>query len=240
MQPGDLPRRTEFYEWVMLRGQEDFNFLGNIIWSDEAKFSKNGMFNRHNSYYWCDQNPCLTREVHFQDEWSFNVFCALKNEKILCFHIYQENLNSDRYLEILRNIVVPATENPPLQEYGAMYYQQDGAPAHNARIISEFLDATFPGNWIGNREPYLWPARSPDLSPLDFFLWGYPKGTVYARHSTTKEDMIARVRNTLQGIELQVIRNSTRENLRKRVELCLEHEVAHFEHVLKKIRFSID
>ncbi|KAJ8923944.1 hypothetical protein NQ315_006720 [Exocentrus adspersus] len=32
-----------------------------------------------------------------------------------------------------------------------------------------FLNDVFPGKWIGKRGPIEWPARSPDLSPLDFY-----------------------------------------------------------------------
>ena len=34
-----------------------------------------------------------------------------------------------------------------------------------------FLDATFPNRWIGGDGPTPWPPRSPDISPLDLFLW---------------------------------------------------------------------
>jgi hypothetical protein len=35
------------------------------------------------------------------------------------------------------------------------------------------------GRWIGRGGPIAWPPRSPDLTPLDIFLWGYVKNTVY-------------------------------------------------------------
>jgi hypothetical protein len=49
---------------------------------------------------------------------------------------------------------------------GRMHFQQDGAPPH-------------PGRWIGRAAPLPWPPRSPDLTPLDFFLWGFVKDRVY-------------------------------------------------------------
>jgi hypothetical protein len=33
--------------------------------------------------------------------------------------------------------------------------------------------------WIGRGGSITWPPRSPDLTPLDFFLWGYAKNIVY-------------------------------------------------------------
>ena len=47
---------------------------------------------------------------------------------------------------------------------------QDGAPAHFARAPREVLDRWFPGRWIGRGGAVRWPARSPDLTPLDFYL----------------------------------------------------------------------
>ena len=47
----------------------------------------------------------------------------------------------------------------------------DGAPAHFSLVAREFLNATYEDRWIGRGGPHLWPARSPDLNPLDFFLW---------------------------------------------------------------------
>ena len=55
---------------------------------------------------------------------------------------------------------------------------QDGAPPHFNCFVTDVLNARFPDAWIG---PIPWPLRSPDLSPLDFFLWGgYIKNIVCA------------------------------------------------------------
>jgi hypothetical protein len=37
----------------------------------------------------------------------------------------------------------------------------------------------FPGHWVGRDGPIPWSPRSPDIKPLDFFLWGYVKDIVY-------------------------------------------------------------
>jgi hypothetical protein len=36
----------------------------------------------------------------------------------------------------------------------------------------------FPSRWIGRATPIAWPTSSPDLTPMDFFLWGLVKGRV--------------------------------------------------------------
>ncbi|KAJ4428267.1 hypothetical protein ANN_24284 [Periplaneta americana] len=42
---------------------------------------------------------------------------------------------------------------------------------HFSLDVRRHLNATFPGRWIG-RDGTAWPPRSPDLNPLDFYLWG--------------------------------------------------------------------
>lgn len=93
LKPGDYERRVFFCEWLLIKCQENENFLKNVIWSDEAKFTKNGLFNRHNSHYWHYENPHVIRERQYQEYWSFNVFCAIRNNQIIAVHFYDDNLN---------------------------------------------------------------------------------------------------------------------------------------------------
>lgn len=60
-----------------------------------------------------------------------------------------------------------------------MYYQHDGAPADFARQVKQHLDERFPERCIGRSGPISLPPRSPDLTPLDYCLWGWFKEEVY-------------------------------------------------------------
>jgi hypothetical protein len=46
-------------------------------------------------------------------------------------------------------------------------------------ISATMLGFTWTERWIDRSGPIAWPPRSPDLTPLDFFLWGYVKNIVY-------------------------------------------------------------
>ena len=55
---------------------------------------------------------------------------------------------------------------------------------HFHNEVRRYLNNVLPRRWIGRgceRDNRLmpWPARSPDLTPCDFFLWGYIKDKVY-------------------------------------------------------------
>ena len=53
-------------------------------------------------------------------------------------------------------------------------------PPHFANFVRTFLDEEFLERWIGRGSPYItWPARSSDLTPPDFSLWGFVKDQVY-------------------------------------------------------------
>ena len=59
-------------------------------------------------------------------------------------------------------------------------YQQDGAPPHFRHDVRRYLNDTLPHRQIGHASeddsPLLpWPPRSHDLTPCEFFIWGYVK-----------------------------------------------------------------
>ncbi|GBN35653.1 hypothetical protein AVEN_190968-1 [Araneus ventricosus] len=82
-------------------------------------------------------------------------------------------VTSNIYLDMLQLYAVPQCPE-------GVVFQQDGAPPHYGNIVREFLDTTFPQRWIGRGAVMAWPPRSPDITPLDFFLWGYVKQHVYS------------------------------------------------------------
>jgi hypothetical protein len=51
----------------------------------------------------------------------------------------------------------------------------------------------------------LWPPCSPDLSPADFFLSGYLKGTVYKNNLHTLDDLRRNITTAINSISLQVL-----------------------------------
>ncbi|KAJ4429937.1 hypothetical protein ANN_22141 [Periplaneta americana] len=67
-----------------------------------------------------------------------------------------------------------AVENPRWFQ-SQMWYQHDGCPAYYAHTARDVLNNNYHGRWIGRAGPINWPARSPDLTSPDFFLWGYLK-----------------------------------------------------------------
>ncbi|GBO21828.1 hypothetical protein AVEN_72817-1, partial [Araneus ventricosus] len=55
-----------------------------------------------------------------------------------------------------------------------IWLQHDGNPAHKTSSVKQYLVEEFGVQIIGYGGFQEWPPRSPDLTPMDFFLWGYP------------------------------------------------------------------
>lgn len=113
-----------------------------------------------------------------------------------------------------------------------MWYLHDGAPAHSTMGVRRFLDGRFPDHWIGRHGPVRWPARSPDLTPMDCFIWPHIKNQVYAEEPLHNLDELwARIQEICANITPDQIQNSVR-NYHRRLQLCLECDGGHFEQLL--------
>lgn len=111
-----------------------------------------------------------------------------------------------------------------------MWLQHDGCPAHFSQEVRNFLDQAYPNRWIGRGSLFPWPARSPDLTILDFYLWGRIKGIVYQTRPTTPENMIDRIRDAVTNISRAEI-STALLNTRCRINSCIENDGRHFEHL---------
>lgn len=231
----DFDRRAEFCELMMERCNADENFASNIIFSDEATFMLNGTVNRHNCRYWSRISPHLVEEGHTQYPQKVNVWAGIIGGHIIGPFFLEETLNADRYLRLLQNRVIPSVAALFPGENGGIdnrvFFQQDGAPPHFAADVREYISNVFPNRWIGRRGPIEWPARSPDLTPLDFFLWGHIKNKVYQERPRNLDDLKVRITAEMRGIPVEVLHRVTR-NFQDRLGHCLAVNGRQFEHVI--------
>ena len=102
-----------------------------------------------------------------------------------------------------------------------MFFQHDGAPAHYALIVRDWLNEKFPDQLIGRRGPIEWPARSPDLSPCDFFLWGYLKDKVCQDRPATIAQLRERISTACAEISAKMCMHVC-QSMEFRLERCRE------------------
>ena len=141
--------------------------------TDEATFHNCGFVNKRNFHHSDNENPHIIRTIDRQHRWSINVWGGIINNFVVGPYFFEEYLNGETYLHFLRNAFQDIIDNLPLDVTRRMWFQQDGAPPHYSREVREYLNEEFPNRWIGRSGPVNWPPRSPDLTKMDFFLWGY-------------------------------------------------------------------
>jgi hypothetical protein len=62
----DRPARLQFCQWFLGQQARDPMFNVCVLFTDEAIFTRDSVFNYHNEHVWARQNPHATRESHFQ------------------------------------------------------------------------------------------------------------------------------------------------------------------------------
>lgn len=228
----DYDRRLVFCLWVLEKFSENENFFDFVLFSDESSFHNNGLVNRHNFHYYSDENPRFFRTLDRQHRWCVNVWGGIIGTQVVGPFFFDGHLNGAMFLRFLRDNLPVLLENIPLNIRKGMWLQLDGAPAHFEVNVRNELDRQYPNRWIGRGGPHNWPARSPDLTSPDFFLWGYIKNIVYDTPPTTPDDMRERIRNAFRSITPYILRR-VNQSFQDRIRLCIETDGHHFEHLLK-------
>ena len=90
----------------------------------------------------------------------------------------------------------------------------------------------FDDRWFRRLGPWDWPPRSPDLTPLDFFLWGVLKERVYSTPVPTKEELRQRIVRCIEDLDPREIQKATTRRVQKNILKCLERNGQHFQHLL--------
>jgi len=147
--------------------------------------------------------------------------------------ILNDRMKGQNYLDFLQNELPKQLENVPLATLFAMYFQHDAAPSHCTRHVLQHLSDTFPNRWIGRGSTINWPPRSPDLTPLDFCLWGLMKSEVCRKKVDTRDELLANILDVIACIkERQDALRRTTRHVFTRVAKCFDVDGGIFEHLL--------
>ena len=75
------------------------------------------------------------------------------------------------------------------------------------------------------------PPQSSNLTPPDYFLWGYLKGGVYQNKPRTIDALKANITEKIQAVTADVLAR-TSQNMARQVQSCLDANGGHFQHML--------
>ncbi|GFW04663.1 putative DD41D transposase [Trichonephila clavipes] len=206
IQQNDQARRR-FVEWAQNEIAVVPDFHKRILFSDEAHFWLNVYVNKQNCRIWSEANPQVYVETPFHPE-KLTVWCALWAGGIIRPYFFKNDeghnvtVIGDRYRSMITNFFIPELNNHDVQE---LWFQQDGAACHTARATIDLLKDTFGDHLISRFGPVNWPPRSCDLTPLDYFLWGYVKSLVYADKPQTLDHLEENIRRVIADIRPQML-----------------------------------
>ena len=122
---------------------------------------------------------------------------------------------------------------PHLQEQfrdTEFFFRQGGAPCHFHHNVRTYLNENMQNKWIGRRGPVEYPPRSPDLTPLEFFLWGFLKDKIYSRKPTTIAEMRVAIEEEYAQVSLEMLLDVCR-SISLRYEKCIKQNDSQFEHL---------
>lgn len=88
------------------------------------------------------------------------VWGAISATGPVAFGFVGGKITARQYIEVLRNLLLPSLDNIPLNRLAQTVFQQDNARPHSAHATQQFLE----DNSIRTT---LWPAKSPDLNPIE-------------------------------------------------------------------------
>ncbi|GFV90062.1 uncharacterized protein TNCV_73431 [Trichonephila clavipes] len=232
----DHQARRRFVEWAQNEIAAVPDFHKRILFSDEAHFWLNGYANKQNCRIWSEANPQVYVETPLHPE-KLTVWCALWAGGIIGPYFFKNDeghnvtVNGDRYKAIITNFFIPELNNPDVQE---LWFQQDGATCHTARATIDLLKDTFGDRLISRFGPVNWPPRSCDLTPLDYFLWGYVKSLVYANKPQTLDHLKDNIRRVVADIRPQMLEKVI-ENRTSRLDYIQASHGSHMPEIIFKM-----
>jgi len=101
LRAGASERKLLFIAWVLVKIEDNPQFLKYVLWTDESKFTNNGVINKQNNRFWASNNPHWAIETNFQTVWGTNVWCGILGDSIIWPYFYYGTINGRRYLDFL-------------------------------------------------------------------------------------------------------------------------------------------
>ena len=179
-------------------------FHRKIIMSDKAHFHLGGYVNKQNRRIWVSENQKMIFEKPLYPR-RVTVWCGFLTGGIIRPYFFLNeagdsvSVNGLRYRIIIYKFLLPESED---MDMDGVYFQQDSATCHTSRETIGLLREMFPGRVISRNGDCNWPPRPWDLTPSDFFLWGYVKDKVYADAPQSIQEIEEKIRAVIDEVEL--------------------------------------
>ncbi|CAB3238242.1 unnamed protein product [Arctia plantaginis] len=231
--PVDRQTRVTYAQAILNLEDEVDDFSTKIIMSDEAHFHLNWYVNKQNYRFWGTENPRVMHEEPLHPL-KVTAWCAVHAGGVIGPFFFENaagqttTVDGARYRAMLTEFFLLQLNELGLED---MWFQQDGATAHTARATTDILKTAFPGRLISRFGDLHWPARSPDLTVPDFFLWGFLKSRVYVNKPETLEALKDNIRHECKNLSPEVLAE-VMKNAIKRARIAINCGGAHLADII--------
>ena len=234
LQEVDFAPRLQFANWILRLEREQENFAKRILFTDHAIFTREGVFNYQSSVHWDPNHPHVINPFLYRDPFGVNVWFGIVSDNLIGPYFIPKPMNCEEFIVFLQEVLPQLLENVPLNIRRLMWYQLDVClPCIRYREGRQALDETFPNRWIGKGGPVAWPARSSDLMPLNYFLWGAMKNLVYETPVDSEAQLVSRIAAAAEEIaKIPDVFQSVRQSFHERCVRCTEVNGGNFEQLL--------
>jgi hypothetical protein len=103
----------QFCEWLRHQDATDELFL-HILWTDEACFTREGVFNVHNSHLCARDNPHAIRERGCQVRFIVSVWAGIVGDIVMGTCLLPDRLSAQRHRDFLETDLPGLLEDEPL------------------------------------------------------------------------------------------------------------------------------
>ena len=139
----DFAPRLQFSQWILCKQEKHELFADRILFTDEASFCREGVFNIHNSHHWQVNNPHVIYPHSHQHRFSVNVWAGIVGDNLIGPYLMPSPLTGAVYREFLQEVLPQLLENIPLNIRRRIWFQHDSAPAHYFRGARQALMRCF-------------------------------------------------------------------------------------------------
>lgn len=119
--PADFESRRLFCNILLERSVNDPMFLNRILWTDESQFTRDGVFNFHNTHLWSNENPHSIRVGKSQHRFHLNVWAGIIGNNLVGPYFFEGTLTGPVYLDFLQNQLQDLLEEVPINNLIGMY-----------------------------------------------------------------------------------------------------------------------
>ncbi|CAK9810854.1 Transposable element Tc3 transposase [Anthophora plagiata] len=233
LHPEDHVQRRTFSNWILEHQQIDGDFSKKIIFSDEAHFQLGDYVNKQNCRIWGTENLQMIQQLPMHPP-RVTVWCGFWVRGVIGPYFFDNDVGNAvtvtgiRYRDMITNFLWKELNGMDLED---IFFQQDGATCHTAAETMQLFQTKFYGRVISRHGDVNWPPRSCTLTPLDFFLWGFLKGKVYANNPQTIPELKEVIGRTITEISPQMCHNVI-ENFNKRINVCQQGRGGHLSDIV--------